>query len=388
MEIVLDEKPRNTIYLKGFVGAKYTGDGWKEISSFELSKVVSFLGGANDRRAILNEPFRRINEGNTEFSVKHMEIELKGASKAFGYAPYFAEIANWQNVHLDSYVKGTWSNTREYDMYLESPVIWHYNEYYSEENDSSLAEASDLWKKYQDFVKETYVGEYKELELFNEYCENIDKDNLFLIESYVSVLNSGDYKYRRNPGEMPKDMDLMEGFFFEKKKGFCVHFASSAAIIYQICGVPARYVEGYMISPEEFEVQKDGRYKAIVTDEDGHAWCEIFNDDVGWIVQEYILRSEETGVVDDSIYDQEDEPYWEEDPDTPDESQKDDLEIEDEKREDDFQEIPEDDSVDIIIIPEESEDGKSQALSDKKEIFYKAAWIIGFICFAVFLVIL
>ena len=56
----------------------------------------------------------------------------------------------------------------------------------------------------------------------------------------------------------------------------------TATLMYRLYGIPARYATGYMVSPSAFELQENGTYRAVVTDEDAHAWTEIFLPDYGW----------------------------------------------------------------------------------------------------------
>ena len=93
--------------------------------------------------------------------------------------------------------------------------------------------------------------------------------------------------YDYNPGSTPADQDFAEYFLFENQKGFCVHFATTAALMYRILGYQARYAEGYAIPSSAFEKQKDGTYAAEVTGEMGHAWCETYAD--GWQIREHTL---------------------------------------------------------------------------------------------------
>ncbi len=307
MQIVMDKRPGDTVYLKAFVGAKYTGESWKEISSRELSEVVPIIGVEYERQAILNEPFRRISdrEGWRAEQPTHMDMTLMGAARKYGYAPYNANVTSENKVHLDSYIKGTWSKNREYDFYFN---------YYSISDD----EPSELWKEYVEFVGKAYVGEYPELKLLREYLVEIEEGwedgSWFRNDSWLSyypqefdlsyVLNliftgSKEYTYNRNPGKMPEGMDFAEGFLLEKKEGFCVHYATTATLLYQMNGVPARYVEGYAVKAEDFKRMVDGTYRAVVTDENAHAWCEVFYD--GWQVRDYTpsLEEDTENIVDD-----------------------------------------------------------------------------------------
>ena len=40
----------------------------------------------------------------------------------------------------------------------------------------------------------------------------------------------------------------MEYFLTENKKGYCMHFASAGVLLLRAAGVPARYVEGYVVN--------------------------------------------------------------------------------------------------------------------------------------------
>ncbi len=139
-------------------------------------------------------------------------------------------------------------------------------------------------------------GVYDQLSLMQEYCDGIwvyDNDRIFeTLKKYFDK----EFKYSKNPGKMPEDMDFAEGFMFEKQEGFCVHFATATTIVYQMRNREARYVEGYLILPSDFKKQKDGSYKAIVTDYMAHAWCETY-ETRGWMVRELTpsagLRTEE-----------------------------------------------------------------------------------------------
>ena len=48
------------------------------------------------------------------------------------------------------------------------------------------------------------------------------------------------------------------------------------------CGIPARYVEGYLLSGSKIEEAEPGQ-TLVLTQSDSHAWAEIYLDGVGWI---------------------------------------------------------------------------------------------------------
>lgn len=303
MEIVMTKRPSQTLYLKAYVGSKYTGKSWEEISNRELSEVLPGIGGAEKRRELMNESFRRVSEGDFVTSAnppreEELTIELINASREFGYVPYCAEITREHKVHKDLYVEGDLSKTRKYKFYPFSIYggsdAHHLSEYfvypsYGEANfleyfGVELAEISELGAAYQEFVKTAYVDKHKELKNLRQFCDSINKEN---VEGELSYLFDNGFYYSKNPGEMPKDMDFVEGFMFSRHVGYCVHFATATTLVYQMCGYPARYVEGYAVSPSAFVRYEDGTYHATVTDESAHAWCEVYDTEIGWVAKDF-----------------------------------------------------------------------------------------------------
>ncbi|MGA3324659.1 MAG: transglutaminaseTgpA domain-containing protein [Terriglobia bacterium] len=67
-------------------------------------------------------------------------------------------------------------------------------------------------------------------------------------------------------------------FLFEKKRGYCQYFASAAALLLRLEGVPCRYVTG-------FNIQEDNRQgdHYVVREMDAHAWIEAYAPGRGWL---------------------------------------------------------------------------------------------------------
>lgn len=75
----------------------------------------------------------------------------------------------------------------------------------------------------------------------------------------------------------------VSNFLFNAQRGYCVHYATVATIMYRLYGVPARYVCGYRLSAEDFKETDQSTYVAEVSDKKMHAWTEIFIDNYGWV---------------------------------------------------------------------------------------------------------
>lgn len=83
-------------------------------------------------------------------------------------------------------------------------------------------------------------------------------------------------------------LDGVENFLTKTQQGYCVQFASAAALILREYGIPTRFVEGYIAC--DFHSYKEenaaGRFAAYVHDYEAHAWIEVFFDGIGWVQYE------------------------------------------------------------------------------------------------------
>ena len=98
--------------------------------------------------------------------------------------------------------------------------------------------------------------------------------------------------YNTNTPRMSGDYDDFAQWFLEEADtGYCVHFASAAAVLLRAAGIPARYVTGYMFTAQAGKTVE-------VTADQAHAWVEYYNENVNaWVVLEPTpadLRQEET----------------------------------------------------------------------------------------------
>ncbi len=75
----------------------------------------------------------------------------------------------------------------------------------------------------------------------------------------------------------PKPLDLnnsTDSFLFQKKVGYCVHFASSFVTFSRMAGIPARIVTGYKGDPQNNSVKN----YLVIKERDAHAWAELLID--------------------------------------------------------------------------------------------------------------
>jgi transglutaminase-like putative cysteine protease len=101
--------------------------------------------------------------------------------------------------------------------------------------------------------------------------ENIYRKAL-AIKDYLAK----NYHYTLTPNVPPENADFVSYFLLQDGNGYCTYFASAMTVLARITGIPARYVEGYML-PER---SKD---MYVVRGKNAHAWAELYFEGIGWI---------------------------------------------------------------------------------------------------------
>ena len=103
------------------------------------------------------------------------------------------------------------------------------------------------------------------------------------IDKLKATFSYGDFRYTLSPPLMQSAP--IDEFLFEKKAGFCSHYASALTYMLRLAEVPARIVTGY----QGGEVQSGNVIS--VHQFDAHAWVEAWEDDKGW------MRIDPTAIV-------------------------------------------------------------------------------------------
>ena len=102
-----------------------------------------------------------------------------------------------------------------------------------------------------------------------------NRDPRAVLSAALEHFQTQGFRYSLSPGEYGKD--ALDDFLFNRRVGFCEHYAGSFATLMRLAGVPARVVAGYL----------GGEFNAyggffIVRQSDAHAWCEVWLPGAGW----------------------------------------------------------------------------------------------------------
>ena len=107
------------------------------------------------------------------------------------------------------------------------------------------------------------------------------------INAILNFFRTKNFIYTRRPPQF--ENDIVDDFLFQTRRGYCVHYASSFAIMMRLAGIPARIVSGY----QGGEMNPLSDYM-IVRQSDAHAWVEAWLPGKGW------LRIDPTSVIPES----------------------------------------------------------------------------------------
>jgi transglutaminase-like putative cysteine protease len=140
----------------------------------------------------------------------------------------------------------------------------------------SLSEKSkQIYSKYLQ-LPDNLPQRVKDLSVSLTASADNNYDKAKAIERYLA----SNYSYNLDVPPVPRDRDFVDYFLFDQTEGYCTYFASAMAILARCAGLPARYVEGYMLPPEPVE---DSSNWYIVTNMQAHAWVEIYFEGYGWL---------------------------------------------------------------------------------------------------------
>ena len=250
MEVVTSYQ--GPLYLRGRSYVNYTGTAWEVHSLYEPYKMPS--------RTYLEK---------TQYSIR-----IQTPSAAYlRYFPYYTnQTITLENGMLSNEARdasytysfytlpGNWERTWK----LENPILTPAQASY-QNMEAYLQLPQDTRNAALSHLKRAGIREGMNLVQIAQ-----------LVRSYVE--HSADYNTAT--AYMPKDAQDFAIWFLERSEtGYCVHFASAATVLLRAAGIPARYVEGFLV---------DGRLGQVidVTAQQAHAWVEYYLPDFGWVILE------------------------------------------------------------------------------------------------------
>ncbi|MEA3208421.1 MAG: protein-glutamine gamma-glutamyltransferase [Chthoniobacter sp.] len=131
----------------------------------------------------------------------------------------------------------------------------------ADQQQAALAPATNPSPKVQALVKSWTTGAANEREV---------------VERALRHFHEEKFSYSLQPGTY--GANALDEFLFERRTGFCEHYAAAFATLMRVAGIPSRVVLGY----HGGELNGLGNY-VIIRQSDAHAWAEVWIKDTGWL---------------------------------------------------------------------------------------------------------
>lgn len=277
LKVWVSQKPEERIYLQGYIGTEYQGDEWESAAPDRFLRWV--MGSGYTREKIRNLQYDLLAESIQEHPF--MSIQNIAANPDYQYRPYVSLYESNLLGEGDTYVGLDGEKLKEYSL-LYIPYEKLENVEIQSENIRQMEAA------YESYVKEAYTDVSWNIRnaFRNEVSEKVPGTDVDEVIAEVSKMLAEQTSYTTSPGRTPRGEDFARYFYFENKKGYCSHYATVAALLFRMKDIPARYVSGYVIEPDEFQMDMNGEYVATVTGDSAHAWAEVYKSGKGWIPAE------------------------------------------------------------------------------------------------------
>ena len=243
-------EPKETLYLKGYVGSVYEGDKWSELSESNFDNAAIYWHTEdNPRIYVQNLPFLRQlyqeAKGNKDTAMGIVSVQNINAGDNYTFVPYCSYLNDYYQIRQgDGSIK---SQNKAEDEISYFPVSTYLEtmESRSESEEEGILDRAEA--EYSAYVHQNYLTVPEGFEELQEQCrgENIREDDMEKIIRYVTAFLVSNYKYNLEVSKLPKGKDFVQYFLYESKEGYSAHFASTAVLMFRMFGVPSRYVTGY-----------------------------------------------------------------------------------------------------------------------------------------------
>lgn len=286
-----------SIYLRGFVGESYQDNRWETLPNYNYYKEKDLFYWLRKEEF---QTFGQLGQAEELFHEEKSEgenqvtIQVKEADSRYAYIPYemkgeISEGKAWGGSfitpsglnRLKKYSYNTGNNAVKTWTDTASKVFLR----------ADTEQAKDYLRKesnYNTYVYEnfTYLSK-KEKSILNRYIGKAGDQSRGHIDYKPAIAGIQKYLednfiYTENLGEKAEQNQSMLEEFLVSKKGYDVQFATAATLMFRYYGIPARYVEGYLITPKDAKKMESGKPE-IIPKTNAHAWVEIYVDGTGFV---------------------------------------------------------------------------------------------------------
>ena len=290
---VIMEQPE-AIYLKGFIGSHYTGNGWTALENGEVYQNRQTFWTLEEKNFSYATQLGQVSSALLKRKSTEVAVNNCLASRKYVYVPYgMTGICKEAKIYGDqaAFAKGL-QGMDSYRLQQKENVVADYLTMSAGVYDSEECEEYRKSEKiYNTYVYDTYTELSKDMREYliqktgykpGEKRLSYEDANKRVMEYLEDALT-----YTTHTGTYDGSVDFVQDTLEQQKKGYDVHYATIATLLYRLYGIPARYVEGYIITKENIQ-SVDAYGQILVPVSNAHAWVEIYQDGVGFVPMEVL----------------------------------------------------------------------------------------------------
>ena len=281
--VTTDEKPTETVYLRGFIGAEYDGHSWQPADAEQFDNAAaSWKTDGDSRLAIANLPFLRAAYDGA--APQQMTVQRLHADDTYTFVPYNAYFNDYYRLNGDGAAAG---QTAQDDTFYYFPR-GEAKTLLTARADSDPSVLDRLESAYAAYAEIRYLAtpDGADYGTLQEFCNAAEKEHKLTgdadaIRTFVRSYLNEHCTYTGDSPQPADGADPVLYFLNESHAGSSTQFASAAVVLCRMLGLPARYVVGYA-APQSLFAESDGGWQAVLQDDNAHAWAEVYLAGQGW----------------------------------------------------------------------------------------------------------
>lgn len=268
MRVELPDQPasgHDSVYLRGLAYDRYDGRAWSTSSSYRRHLNViengTFLVDSSGPR----------RDGHTSH-LTQQDILLEALDTSVLFAAPFAESLSGEFMTVQIDHMGGLHLPYHNVSRVRYSVTSRTHEVSPEEQSAPMRDYS---RPVYDRYLQTPVFSPRVAELANHVTQQAATPFEKVVAIQQHLLRS--YQYSLDI-ETTQSESPIEDFLFERKTGYCEHYATAMVMMLRAIGIPARLVTGFLAT----EWNDFGNY-FTVRQRDAHAWVEVYFPRSGWV---------------------------------------------------------------------------------------------------------